>query len=287
MSTATIKRAPVRRAPPNRAKPVVMVRVPLAPRRFLRHAVTAMMVLVGLAVATASIVAGLPGRAWQATARSASRAGFDVRHVEVHGIGNGPRLAVVAAILEGPTNSMLLVDLGAARARLQALPWVADASVARRLPDTLIVDITERRAVALWQHRGQLAAIDATGVPLTFENLERFGALPLVVGVDANRRVGDLLTMLRTIPRLALAVDAATLVGGRRWDIRFKSGETLVLPEGFAARAALARFDELDRHAALLGHGYTRFDLRFPGKMTVRVGTAVKPRRDVNEAVAI
>ncbi len=110
-----------------------------------------------------------------------------MRHVEVHGVATGPRLAVIAAALEGPTNSMLLVDLNAARARLTALPWVADASVSRRLPDTLIVDVVERRPVALWQFRHRLAAIDRTGVPLTAERLDRFAALPLVVGAEANR----------------------------------------------------------------------------------------------------
>ncbi len=280
MNTSTLKRGAVRR-PPTRAKPAAMVRVPLAPRRFRRHALTGLAVMVALAALIAVIVSGLPGRAWQATARSASRAGFEVRHVEVHGIGNGPRLAVIAAALEGPTNSMLLVDLGGARARLRALPWVADASVARRLPDTLIVDVTERRAVALWQFHHRLAVIDATGVPLTGARLDRFASLPLVVGADANRHVGELLTLLRATPRLAATVDAATLVGERRWDIRFKTGETLVLPEGAAAATALTRFDALDRRTALLGHGYSRFDLRLPGQMTVRVATPIKPPKPV------
>jgi cell division protein FtsQ len=284
MNTSTLKRGAVRRPPPKRAKAAAMVRVPLAPHRFRRHALTGLAVLITLAAVVAAIVSGLPGRAWQATARSASSAGFEVRHVEVHGIGNGPRLAVIAAALEGPTNSMLLVDLGEARARLRALPWVADASVARRLPDTLIVDVTERRAVALWQFHRHLAVIDATGVPLTGAPLDRFASLPLVIGAEANRHVGDLLAMLRATPRLAAAVDAATLVGERRWDIRFKSGETLVLPEGAAAASALARFDALDRKTALLGHGYSRFDLRLPGQMTVRVATTVKPVKPVKSS---
>ena len=279
MSAAVIRRgAAPRRKPAVRAKPVAMVRVPLPPRRFYRRVATAVLVLLAVAAVAAAVVAGVPGRTWQATARAASRAGFEVRHVEVHGVATGPRLAVIAAALEGPTNSMLLVDLNAARARLMALPWVADASVGRRLPDTLIVDIvTERRPVALWQFRHRLAAIDRTGVPLTADRLDRFAKLPLVVGADANRHIDALLTLLATSPRLAPDVDAATFVGTRRWDLRFRSGETLALPEGDAAKTALARFDALDRKTGLLGHGYARFDLRQPGQMTVRVATPIKP----------
>lgn len=275
MTAAVIKRSATHPSV-RRAKPVAMVRVPLAPRRFRRHAAVAVAVLILIAVVGAVIVSGLPGRTWQQTARAASRAGFEVRHVEVHGVATGPRLAVIAAALEGPTNSMLLVDLNAARARLKALPWVAEASVSRRLPDTMIVDVVERRPVALWQFRRRLVAVDATGVPLTADHLDRFAALPLVVGAEANRHVGDLLALLATTPRIAAVVDAATFVGTRRWDLRFKSGETLALPEG-AAAAALSRFEALDRKTGLLGHGYTHFDLRQPGQITVRVAAPVKP----------
>jgi cell division protein FtsQ len=287
MTAAVIKRGAARKAPALRAKPVPMVRVPLAPRHFYLRVATGVVILLALAAITAAVVAGVPGRSWQATARAASRAGFEVRHVEVHGIATGPRLAVIAAALEGPTNSMLLVDLNAARARLRALPWVADASVSRRLPDTLIVDVVERRVVALWQFRHRLAAIDRTGVPLTADRLDRFASLPLVVGAEANLHVDELLTLLATTPRLAAAVDAATFVGTRRWDLRFRSGETLALPEGDAARVALARFDALDRKSGLLGHGYARFDLRQPGQMTVRVAVPVKPAAKGKAAVTI
>ncbi len=272
MSAAVIKRGAARPKRPQ-PKPGVMIRVPLAPRHFYARLAAGLIVLLVIVGIAAAIVAGVPGQAWQATARATARAGFEVRHVEVRGVATGPRLAVVSAALEGPTNSMLLVDLTAARARLKTLPWVADASVSRRLPDKLIVDVIERRAVALWQFQHRLTAIDRAGVPLTADRLERFAALPLVVGPAANLHVDELLTLLAAAPRLAATVDAATFVGTRRWDLRFISGETLALPEGVAARRALTRFDRLDKSDGLLGHGYTRFDLRQPGQMTVRVAT--------------
>jgi cell division protein FtsQ len=68
---------------------------------------------------------------------------------------------------------------------------------------------------------------------------------------------------------------SATWVGGRRWDLSFQSGETVVLPEGEqAARAALAKFAKADQTNGLLGRGLVRFDLRIPGKMIVRLPRA-------------
>ena len=47
----------------------------------------------------------------------------------------------------------------------------------------------------------------------------------------------------------------------RRWDIRFRSGETLSLPEGDAqARDALVDFAKRDGVARLLGQGIVRFE---------------------------
>ncbi len=278
MTAAVIKRrAAPRRAPAKRRPdPVAMVRVPIAAGRLRRHLATIFLTLAVVAGLVVAILLGVPGRIWLVTAQAASRAGFEVRHVEVQGVANAPRLAVVMTALEGPTNSMLLVDLAAARARLRKLSWVADASVARRLPDTLIVEIAERRPVALWQFHHRLAAVDRTGAPLTGDRLDRFARLPLIVGDQANRHVDDILALLGGQPRLAASIDAATFVGQRRWDLRFKTGETLALPES-APASALAKFDALDRRTGLLGKGYLWFDLRQPGQMTVRVPTPVKP----------
>ena len=64
---------------------------------------------------------------------------------------------------------------------------------------------------------------------------------------------------------------SASWVGQRRWDLAVQAGETS-LPEGNAAAAtALAKFAKMDKSAGLLGRGFERFDLRIPGKMTVRL----------------
>jgi cell division protein FtsQ len=148
--------------------------------------------------------------------------------------------------------------------------------VQRRLPDTLVIEVKERKPVALWQYHQRLAAIDITGKVLTRERLERWNDLPILVGAGANARVRDALELIAATP-LGRDVNAAVFVGGRRWDLRFKSGETLALPDQPGqARAALATFAKLDGQGPerLLGGRFTRFDLRLPGRMIV-AGPAV------------
>ena len=243
-----------------------------------------------LATAAAVIVAGLMGywrRAADEIVRQSAVAGLEVRHVEVTGTRELALLPIYQAALPGSDNAMLTSDLGAIRERLRALPWVADASVSRRLPDTLAIAITERRPVALWQHKQRLQAIDINGVPLTHDRLERFAKLPLVVGPGANTRVREFLTLAATAPTLAPKVNAAVLVGGRRWDLKFKTGETLSLPDTPAeASDALKRFARLDGNAeGLLGGRFERFDMRLKGRMIVG-GAAVKQALEANAKAA-
>jgi cell division protein FtsQ len=276
MTATTIKRGakPPRTRAPAPRKAADTVALPVSARVLRRNLVIGGTVLV---TATAGVVAtlmGVPQRAWQNFVQDTAIAGFEIRHVEVDGTREMPRLPVYDAALSGPSNAMLNADLPAIRTRLLALPWVADASVARQLPDTLSIRIVERRPVALWQHRQRFALIDINGQVLPTPDLTRFAKLPVVVGAGANGRVRELLALTASAPSLSEKVDAAILVGGRRWDVKFKSGETLALPDTpAAATAAFKRFAKLEQQMAedrkLLGGRFQRFDMRLPGQITI------------------
>jgi cell division protein FtsQ len=276
MTATTIKRGakPPRTKAPAPRKAADTVALPVSARALRRNLAIGGAVLV---TATAGVVAtllGVPQRAWQNFVQDTAVAGFEIRHVEVDGTREMPRLPVYDAALSGPSNAMLSADLPAIRTRLLALPWVADASVARQLPDTLSIRIVERRPVALWQHRQRFALIDINGQVLPTADLTRFARLPVVVGAGANGRVRELLALTASAPSLSDKVDAAILVGGRRWDVKFKSGETLALPDTpAAATAAFKRFARLEQQLGedrkLLGGRFQRFDMRLPGQITI------------------
>jgi cell division protein FtsQ len=62
-------------------------------------------------------------------------------------------LAVIAGVAKG--QNVFSVDLDKARARLLADPWISDAELARQLPGTVFLRVTEREAA------GMLATIDS------------------------------------------------------------------------------------------------------------------------------
>jgi cell division protein FtsQ len=276
---STRKPASRRRAPAKAPQPVAL---PVAPKTAWRLIVGSIAGLGGVAAIVWAVAAGLPRQATLGLATASSEAGFVVRQVEIEGATNQPRLSIYREVLDGGSDSMLLADLDAMRARLVELPWVKDASIQRRWPDRLHIRIEERKPAALWQYRGRLRLIDADGVVLPAPDLAQFAALPLLVGEEARLNAPGLLRIVARQPELADEMEAALWVGQRRWDIRMKSGETISLPEGPAAEAAFLRFAELNRQTPLLGRGFVRFDLRLPDKMVVRVagepGQPVKPR---------
>ena len=246
--------------------------VPIPPvwrERLARWAIlgTALAVVLALLV-----IFQVPRLLLEGAGELAGRAGLAVRHVEVTGIARMDPRPVSAIALSQRSTAMPLVDLDAIRDELMGIGWVEDARVSRRMPDTLAIRIVERVPAAIWQNRRRLSLIDANGVVLGPVALDAMPDLPRVIGPAANRQAAALGRLLDDAPTTRPMLAGATWVGGRRWDLRFRSGEVLALPEGEAAsRAALVRFAREDAEVGLLGQGLVRFDMRIPGRMTVRV----------------
>jgi cell division protein FtsQ len=236
-----------------------------------------------LAVAVVVIVAlDIPAKAERSAAAAFGNAGFLVSGYQIVGLNHMNRAQVDAVVndelrraadeAEMAKAPQGLVDTAAIRERLLRFGWVKDARVLRRLPDTLVIDIVERKPAALWQNQGQLALIDSGGVVLDRVAVDRMPDLPLLIGPGANAQEQDLTSLMSAVPTLRPQLASATWVGGRRWDLNFQSGETVALPEGSdAAKAALDKFARVDKQNGLLGRGLVRFDLRVPGKMIVRL----------------
>ena len=242
-----------------------------------------------LAIALVVLIAlDIPAKAERSAAAAIGHAGFTVSGYQIVGINHMDRSSVDdvvtdelrrAADAAGTDKApQALVDVGSIRNRLLRFGWVKDARVLRRLPDTLVIDIVERKPAALWQSQGQLALIDNEGVVLDRVPVDRMPDLPLLIGAGANAQEEDLSAIMASVPTLKPQLASATWVGGRRWDLNFQSGETVSLPEGQdAARAALDKFARMDKQNGLLGRGIVRFDLRVPGKMIARLPHPLEP----------
>jgi len=288
MATAT-RKAPAKRK--NAAAPRRKVRQISWLDRFLRtlpfseediqRAVTWIVVaaLAVLALAAAQWF-GLTAAAYQQYAGLAAKAGFQVQRVEVTGMERVDQLKVYELVLAEKDRAMPLVDIDKVRLDLLQYGWIKDARVSRRLPDTLAVEIIERKPAAVWQRDGKYSLIDAEGIVLQNVKAGEAAELPVLNGTDANRHAVALNDLLDKATALKAQVAGASWIGNRRWDLRFKTGETLALPEGERAAAeALLNFARMDGIHRLLGRDLIHFDLRDPDRAYFRKAPKPEPAK--------
>ncbi|MBS0518701.1 MAG: FtsQ-type POTRA domain-containing protein [Proteobacteria bacterium] len=240
--------------------------------------------LLGLAVLLLGMGGGGGWLAWregwlvaiQTHVEDASRAvvaavtPFKLADITVEGRDYVTREAILAALDVKAGDSLLGIDLQAARHRLEAIDWVASATVERRLPDTLYVTLRERRAVAIWQNGTEYTLIDQNGRTVRASRMPPGAeSLLLLGGPGAPEHVGDLLLLLTYEPKVTKQLRAAVWVGQRRWNLVLKNDVEIWLPEEDAV-AALQRLGKLDDEYKLLSREFGVIDLRLPDKLYLR-----------------
>jgi cell division protein FtsQ len=200
----------------------------------------------------------------------ANAAGFRIRSIALAGNRHVNREEILAIAGITGTTSLLFLDVDHARDLLKANPWIADASVLKLYPGELQIGIKEREAFALWQKDGRVAVIAHDGTVLEPYVAPQLIRLPLVVGRGADARARDFLALLERYPDLRGSVQAAILVGDRRWNLRLKNGVDVLLPES-DLRIALDRLARLEREKQLSTRDITVIDLRLSDRVTVRL----------------
>jgi len=223
-------------------------------------------------VAIGAVVAGVPSMVEQQVAALAGQAGFKVKRVEVRGVNRMNELAIYEKVLGQRDQVMSRLDLAALRVDLLTLPWVKDARVSRQLPDSLVVDVVERSPHAVLRDAGHFVLIDETGHELEPVPPSRAKGMLVLAGKGVEDQVGALDKLLEAAPALKTQVAEAEWVGARRWNLTFKTGQVLALPEGdtegAAALLSFARMDGVDR---LLGGKVAAFDMRVPERVYLRI----------------
>ena len=161
--------------------------------------------ILGAAAVLAWIVAsfaGVPAMAEAQLATVSRNAGFEVRRVEVRGTKNLNELKVYERALAERERAMTMVDVEALRAELLQLSWVEDARVSRQLPDSLVIDIVERKPAAVLRKVDKLVLIDATGHELEVVGPARAQGKLVVSGLGAGQQVVALQGLISAAPAL-------------------------------------------------------------------------------------
>ena len=201
--------------------------------------------------------------------------GLPVVEIIVQGRNMQPEASVLEALGVTRGDPLLGFSIEQARRRIDRLAFVEHATVERRLPGTVLVQLTERRPFAVWQNQGRFVLIDRNGQVVAQQGMngkdaEAFAQLPLVVGAGAPAAAAALVDALDTQPTVRSQVVAAVRVGQRRWNLTLRSGADVLLPEGEEV-PALARLAQLEDHMQLLERPLVNIDLRLPDRLQLRM----------------
>lgn len=175
-------------------------------------------------------------------------------------------------------DSLLFLDAEEVREKLVRSPVILSADVRKLYPNQLVIGIVERRADAVWQRDGEVSIVAADGSKIDKMRDQRYARLPFVVGAGANKRLKEYIDILAAAGPLKSKIRAGTLIGERRWTIKFVNGLELQLPERKPA-VAMADFVDLAKKHDLLDKDLIVADMRVPGRFIGRLSAEALSRR--------
>ncbi len=191
---------------------------------------------------------------------------FQVRSVELVGVKHLDREGVLGA-LELEPNHNLFSDLDVIERRVAAVPGIVGVQVARRLPATLRISVTEAEPVAFVSGPEGFVALDSEARPLPYDPTG--GELDLPIVERASRPLVRMLARIRTARR-----EFYNDVGG----VRFGAGEITILEfaesravfSGSPSTDELLRVAAVRRHLIREGSRLNELDARFSGWVVAR-----------------
>ena len=218
----------------------------------------------------------------EALTRSAN-AGFIVKDILVTGRKQVSAEELLESLSVKQGMPIFGFNIADAEQSLSNIPWVQSATISRRLPNTIVVQLQERAPAALWQHDKKIFLIDKDGTVLSASDLDQWHQLPLVVGSGAEKNVTQLLGFLQAEPAIATEFVSAVRIENRRWDLHLKNDVTVKLPEQ-DTELALSRLAALTKDKNILARNIASIDLRQPERIMVAPAVSEKTKANAKTA---
>lgn len=221
----------------------------------------------------------------EVTLQALADLGFRVEHIYVHGREHADGAFLLALLNAEKGDPLFGVSLEEARELIEQTEWVAHARVERRWPNVIDISLQERVPSALWQRGDELFLLDERGTVIKTDRLDRFAGLIVVTGQGSAEASPALLQLLAAEPAVRDDVLGAARYGQRRWDLQFKNGIFVKMPEDESLGFALSRLAVLKEQKDLFDlPDIKSIDLRFPDQFIVETKRGVA--RDYMDRIA-
>jgi len=200
----------------------------------------------------------------------------DVDRISVIGNSRTATDDVVASTGISVGNPLLDLDLATAKRQVEALPWIAEVEVRRRLDGEVVVRVIEREAVVALPAGSGLVLVDQTGYQLEPVAVQPDGFIP-VAGIEASGQPGEYAPQETVLVLNALQ----GLTPGLRLEVdRFRVEDgALVIELTGGGQAVLGDSSQLGEKIQALETLLARVDLQCVSIIDLRVPSAATVRR--------
>jgi cell division septal protein FtsQ len=143
-------------------------------------------------VTGAGVLCAIGGTAWAGYRFVTTSPRFAITTIDVRGNQHVSTDSILATVSARVGDNVFSTNLDALADEVRANPWIANASVRRELPHTLVISVTEHAAAAIVQ-LGGLYLVGPEGHPFKRAELasDDGAGLPIVTGLDRAAYVAD------------------------------------------------------------------------------------------------
>jgi cell division septal protein FtsQ len=180
----------------------------------------------------------------------------------------------IRKIVDSKTKNISFKHLGSAiideiRLEIEKINWVKKVFINRNISSNLDIRIVEYSPFAIWEKDKKRYIIDKEGIIIDVKNIDDFNYLIIVNGNKANLRVRSLFNIFSAKPEIGRNVYSASLVGDRRWNIRFHNNILVKLPEKNLDKA-WKRLEKIYNDQNLISN-IKEIDLRIENKTFLKI----------------
>ena len=171
--------------------------------------------------------------------------------------------------LSFPINSINL-DINNLQQIINKIDSVESSNVRINDSGVLLVEVIERKPVAVYREQDELSLIDIKGYKINniYSRSDRKD-LPLIVGIEGNYQVKEALEIYQLLSIYLNEIRGLIRIGERRWDIIFKNNKRIKLSEKYPKRS-LRNFLSSDKSYLISSNDFVIIDLRFTNKIILR-----------------
>lgn len=203
---------------------------------------------------------------------------FRVTQVTTTGVAHTPKAVLDAIGKRYKGANLFRLDIHDVQSDLRPVPWIKSVAVEKKLPNTLVIHVTERKPVALALIGTTLRYVDGDGV--VFADLTPAvgdGSLPIVTGnaADLQRCVRFLGDLRAASLELYSRVSELSPVDPTGFAVFDRDLQTRVFLPGFGAVEKWMALYEVARAESYTRGTIEYADLRFRDRLIVKARRAV------------